>query len=257
MRLLLAILLCIYASVSAQITNVATATIATGSFTMGSTEGLSNEEPTRIIRLDSFLLSKFEVREELWDSVMSDSALSTAADSIPIAGISWTQAAQFCNTLSVLCLLDTCYNTTSWAVDTSSNGWRLPSEAEWEYACRSATVSRWYSGVHERRKDDINAISWNRANANWIPHEVAKKDSSRWGLFDMLGNVSEWTGDWYGTYTTPDTVNPFGPTSGDFRSVRGGSFADGGYSFCRASARQPFKPSVKPGMVGFRIVRRP
>jgi len=257
MRFLLAVLLCICTFAYGQITNTATVTIATGSFTMGSTEGLINEEPVRSVRLDSFLITTMEITEELWDSVMSDSALSEAADSIPIAGISWTEAAQFCNNLSILCLLDTCYNVTSWACDTSKNGWRLPSEAEWEYACRSGTVARWYSGVHEKRRDDINAISWNRANANWELHEVAKKDSSRWGLHDMLGNASEWTGDWYATYATPDTVNPFGPSSGSFRVVRGGSFADGGYSYCRAAARQSYKPTVKPGMVGFRVVRRP
>jgi len=256
MRFLLLILLCTCVA-HAQITNPASTTIDAGTFTMGSDDGLSNESPTRVVRLDSFTISKVEVTEELWDSVMGDSTLSAAADSLPITGVSWEQAAQFCNTLSVLSLLDTCYNISSWACDTSKNGWRLPSEAEWEYACRSATLSRWYSGIRERRRDDVNAISWNRDNANWVVHEVAKKDSSRWGLFDMLGNASEWTGDWYGLYTSPDTVNPFGPSSGDFRVVRGGSFADGGYSFCRAAARQRWKPTVKPGMVGFRIVRRP
>lgn len=257
MRLLLAILLCICSVVHAQITNPASVTVATGTFTMGSDDGLVDESPTRVVRVDSFLITAVEVTEELWDSVMSDSALTAAADSLPIAGVSWEQAAQFCNTLSVLSLLDTCYNTSSWACDTSKNGWRLPSEAEWEYACRSGTYARWYSGIHEKRRNDINAISWNRDNANWKLHTVARKDSSRWGLFDMLGNAAEYVGDWYATYSTPDTVNPFGPSSGSFRVVRGGSFADGGYSYCRASARQRYKPTVSPGMVGFRIVRRP
>ena len=240
----------------AQITDVSKTTIDAGTYTMGSLEE-ANESPTRLVRLDSFYISITEITQELWDSVMSDSTVDVAADSIPVTGISWEQAALFCNALSIACLLDTCYNVSSWACDTSKAGWRLPSEAEWEYAARSGTLGRWYSMEREKRKDDINAISWNRDNARWGLHEVAKKDSSRWGLFDMLGNASEWVGDYYGDYTTPDTVNPFGPTTGDFRVVRGGSYADGGYSFCRAPARQRYVATAKPGMVGFRIVRRP
>ncbi len=226
-------------------------------FTMGSLADAYakiNETPDRNVSVTMFVIMDREVTEGFYDSVMSNTSM--ANDSAKTT-VTWFEAAQFCNTLSIANGLDSCYNTSTWACDTSKNGFRLPFEAEWEVACRSGTFARWYSGVKTRRKDDIEKIAWTIANSQDRIHPGAEKDSSDWGLYDMLGNAEEWCQDWYAAYSSADTLAPMQDNSSSgLRVARGGHILSGGYTLCRSSARHFYKPTEKNGLLGFRIARK-
>ncbi len=213
-----------------------------------------DEGPERNVHVTLFAIGDREVSEWFYDSVMvgspeeNDTAKTT---------VTWFQAAQFCNTLSILNSLDTCYTQAAWACDTSKNGFRLPTEVEWEVACRSGSFARWYIGEHTRRRDDIDRIAWTISNSHGRIHTSAQKDSSDWGLYDMLGNAEEWCQDWYAAYSSADTLAPMQDNSSSgLRVAHGGHILSGGYTLCRSSARHFYKPTEKNGLLGFRIARK-
>ena len=198
-----------------------------------------------------------------------------ANDSGPVEQVDWYSALAFANALSVREGLSACY-TLSGCSD-AGNGWkdgehsgctgatfaglsctgyRLPTESEWEYAARAGTTTATYAGnLTDDECDDrtLPPIAWFCGNAGGSTQAVAQKTPNAWGLYDMLGNVWEWTWDWYGTY--PGTVtDPTGPTSGSFRVLRGGGW-NGNAFFARAAFRYYVDPGNRYYSVGFRLAR--
>ncbi len=172
----------------------------------------------------------------------------------PVECVSWFDAVRFCNALSHQDGLAAAYEI-SGAGETpevrwlgpGKSGWRLPSEAEWEYAARAGTTDARYGAV--------DAIGWHGGNSGGQTQPVGLKRANAWGLYDMLGNVSEWTGDWNGDYSSGAKRNPTGPTSGSGRVYRGCSCYDSARR-CRAAYRyNGDAPSSRNSSHGFRPAR--
>lgn len=193
-----------------------------GSFTMGSDDTLyPDEQPIHDVTLLDFYLAKVTITQKQWTAIMGENPLWSEnygkGNDYPANFISYGQAKQFIERLN----------------EYSGMQFRMPTEAEWEYAAcggkYSQTTSYTYSGSNE-----VNEVAWHRENANGSMHPVAKLKPNELGLYDMSGNVWEWCSDWYGNYPSGSVTNPTGPSTGTKRVVRGGSFTyDAEYSRCK------------------------
>lgn len=237
-----------------------------GQFVMGSpdtdTLALEGEKPAHPVRLSAFQCMKYPVTQRLWVAVMDgerEGWRGTPADDRPVSNASWYDAARFCNQLSQRAGLTPCYRFEGADVRwTSSEGFRLPTEAEWEYACRAGTLAPWNTGEDER---ELEAHAWYAGSALQAPQPVGRKQANAWGLHDMHGNVWEWCWDRYAPYPAPDrdapSQDPHGPEP-DFlgeslRVLRGGSFACGAAAV-RCAARRWGIPARRFRFRGFRCV---
>jgi formylglycine-generating enzyme required for sulfatase activity len=179
------------------------------------------------------------------------------AGHLPATGVSWYDAAEFCNRLSRHHGFRPCYRRfgfwrwSRWACDWRADGYRLPTEAEWEYACRAGSQARYGFGDDPARLPDF---AWYEGNSRGRIRPVGTKRANRWGLFDMHGNVWEWCWDWYGPYGPASRVDPRGPTSGQRRVLRGGA---SGWPpvVLGAARRENAQPEGWAGSFGFRCVR--
>ena len=202
--------------------------IPPGNFKMGCSAGdpdcYSDEKPAHDVKISKgFWLGQTDVTQAAWKRVMNTEPSHFKGDQLPVEQVSWDEAVKYCETI----------------------GGRLPTEAEWEYAARAGSTSARYG--------ELDAIAWYDKNSNGTTHAVGGKQPNQFGLFDMLGNVFQWTGDWYADYAPQATTDPSGPTSGQFRVVRGGSW--GSYSqSARASGRVGVEPSDRYRGMGFRCV---
>jgi len=219
-----------------------------GTFTMGDTFGdsgtTSEEFPLHQVTLSDFYIGKYEVTQAEWQTVMTGNTNSisatpsffpTCGTSCPVEQVNWNEIQIFINRLNTQ----------------SGKNYRLPTEAEWEYAARSGGQSQKYSGG-----SDINAVAWYIVNYTGSTHKVGQKQANGLGLYDMSGNVWEWVSDWYGTYGSAAQTNPTGPISGSYRFFRGGGFVDNAYN-ARTSFRFPYPPdfrSYRRSDLGFRLV---
>jgi formylglycine-generating enzyme required for sulfatase activity len=234
-----------------------------GRFWMGSDARLdpdsyASERPRHRVRLDAFAIARTPVTRGLYREVMGEASSQWADDgrdaALPATHLDWTQALLFCNALSLRAELRPCYRRRlgRWICRWRARGYRLPTEAEWEYACRAATETRWFWG------DDASAadrFAWFRDNSGGVPHPVGAKAPNPWGLFDMLGNVWEWCWDrWRGHYRRAGRNNPHGPLLDRRRVLRGGSFGVGPRRLSSAD-RVRNQPENRFGSVGFRCVR--
>ncbi|MBW7874343.1 MAG: formylglycine-generating enzyme family protein, partial [Ignavibacteria bacterium] len=239
-----------------------------GTFRMGSDEGDSDEKPIHQVTLDSFLIGKYPVTQAQWESVMGNNRSEFKGSKLPVENIRWYDAVEFCNRLSELEGLDPYYiirereatgfwkslmGSTEIVVECSgnSNGYRLPTEAEWEYAARGGNRTRnyKYSG-----SDNTGAVAWYDGNSGDKTHAVGLKQPNEIGIYDMSGNVYEWCWDWKGDYTSPSQTNPKGPSSGEYRVLRGGCW----YSVarnCRVANRGSSMPGFRNSSLGFRLAR--
>jgi len=227
-----------------------------GSFLMGTGdtdhEWFCHSRPVREVRLDSFQLSVYEITQAQYEKVMgSNPSLMKGDDSRPVEQVSWLDAAAFCNKLSELAGLMPCYDIRNRSCIFSRNGFRLPTEAEWEYACRAGTDTKYYTGNSE---SDLELAGWYRANSQGTTHPVGQKKPNAWGLYDMHGNVWEWCNDWLGNYADCRNENPRGPNIGYSRVLRGGGWHYPAVGCCSAY-RQRAKPEYRLSAVGFRIAR--
>jgi len=245
--------------------------VSGGSFQMGSNDSLDNgASPPHTVTLSAFYIGKYEVTQEQYKTVMgsnpsdfsSDPASGEVQEKRPVEQVSWYDAVEFCNKLSVKESLQEVYTisgrtpasgypitSATVTADFSKNGYRLPTEAQWEYACRAGTTTAYNTG------DTISDnTGWYKENSESKTHEVGKKSANAWGLYDMHGNVYEWCWDWYGDYSSGAQTNPMGASSGSWRVVRGGCWNDEAKKL-RSAYRNLISPSDRGSYLGVRVVR--
>ncbi len=225
--------------------------IPSGKFKMGSETGFSNELPVReVVISKSFLMSKFEVSQRLFKAVMKYNPSIEKNISYPVDSINWLTAVTFCNELSKMSGLDTCYKISGSGVvlNQNANGWRLPTEAEWEYAARDTTIGDYGGNGY------LENMGWFNENSGMKVHPSGFKYANLYGLYDMHGNVWEHCWDWYqfDYYIKGSVLDPTGPLEGDRRVMRGGSWSSG-RGYARSSNRNI--PEIPVNNIGIRLVR--
>ena len=208
-----------------------------GCFQMGSNDGDSDEKPVhRVCLSNGYWLGKYEITQRQWKKVMGNNPVKYfKGDNRPVQNVSWDDVQKFARQLS-----------------NQGNGeFVLPTEAQWEYACRSGGKNEKYCGGN-----NVGRVAWYKKNSNNETHPVGQKQGNGLGLFDMSGNVWEWVQDWKGGYPSSSVTDPTGPSSASFRVFRGGGWyyvAD----FARSAYRGRYDPDVRNGYLGARLVRRP
>jgi formylglycine-generating enzyme required for sulfatase activity len=210
-----------------------------GTFRMGDTFGDGNKEekPVHQVTLSDYYIGKYEVTQAQWVAIMgSNPSHFAGCDNCPVERVSWLDVQEFLSKVNEL----------------TGKSYRLPTEAEWEYAARGGQESR---GFRYAGKNNINFVAWYTGNSGNKTNPVGQMEPNELGIYDMSGNVWEWTFDWFGYYTdTPTPVlNPMGPDKGDFRIVRGGSWY-GYIGGSRVACRGSDDPSNKRSYIGFRVV---
>jgi formylglycine-generating enzyme required for sulfatase activity len=198
--------------------------IPAGTFTMGSDSTIALQPHQ--VTLSAFKMQETEVTQEQYLAVMgmNPSWFNTGTEALhrPVDQVSWYDAAKFCNALSLLSGLSAVYDTVTWTADLSKNGYRLPTEAQWEYACRAGSTTEYWWGADT---NGIGARAWSYYNSDATTHPVATRLANAWGLYDMTGNVWEWCNDWGGGSSLVGAeTDPTGPASGTLRVLRGGSW---------------------------------
>lgn len=209
-----------------------------GTFIMGATDEQAEyaekgEFPTHSVTLHDYYLGETEVTQELWEEVMGYNPANTIGASLPIENISWNDCADFIRELN----------------NRTGKTFRLPTEAEWEYAARGGIYSRQcvYSG-----SDNAEEVGWVKSNCDGSTHPVGTRNSNELGIYDMTGNVCEWCQDWMSNYNSTDQVNPVGPNSGTARVGRGGGWCNSSLKN-RVSTRFAGKTTYRDYNLGFRI----
>jgi len=234
--------------------------VSGGSFRMGCTEEQGaecerRETPAHEVTLNDFYIGKYEVTQELWQSVMSGNPSEIKGAALPVTNVTWFDAVYFCNKLSELSGLQPAYKIKGESVscDFTTNGFRLPTEAGWEFAARGGKNSKnlKYSG-----SNNISSVAWYSGNSGQKTHPVGEKQPNELGLYDMSGNVWEWCWDWFELeyYSSSGKLNPLGPTAGENRVARGGSWYHDP-KICRVSYRNRSGSQDDHPDVGFRLVR--
>ncbi len=232
--------------------------IRAGDFQMGSNHGQTDEKPVHKVHVDAFLMDRYPVtQQQFHDLEIADGSHFKGMDR-PVETVSWADAAAFCNARSKKEGLKPCYDD-SGKCDFSANGYRLPTEAEWEYACRADTSTDYFFGADQRELADY---AWFGDNANKQTHPVGRKKPNPWGLYDMYGNVAQWCNDFYGKdyYKDSPPSNPHGPNDGDRYVLRGGAWnskATELSSSRRAGESPGFEDACfSRDAIGFRCVRK-
>jgi formylglycine-generating enzyme required for sulfatase activity len=214
--------------------------VPAGEFMMGCSPGdaqcRSNEKPAHRVRIErSFRIQKYEVTQDQWRDVMGNNPSEIEGGDLPVQNVSWQNIERYLEKLN-----------------NRGDGfrYRLPTEAEWEYAARA--------GKTEPYPGPIEAIAWYNENAGQVPHPVGAKQANDWGIYDMNGNVWEWVSDWFDAnyYAVSPASNPAGPSSGSQHVVRGGAFSDNA-AFARVSNRFGVSPAFGNDDLGFRLVQEP
>jgi formylglycine-generating enzyme required for sulfatase activity len=220
-----------------------------GTFQMGSIEGTDpdrykDEVPHRVTLNRGFWLLDHEVTQREYEWVMGNNPSRFTGDAArPVEQVSWYDAVAFCKKLTDL---DRSLKKIGW-----DQAYRLPTEAEWEYAARAGSTGARYTVDGLGPADSLNEIAWWDGNSDSKTHAVRGKKPNAWGLYDMLGNVWEWCSDWYGDYPSGDVTDPKGPSSGTFRVGRGGSLSSDARR-ARSANRERFIPGGRGGHLGFR-----
>ncbi|MFC1608327.1 formylglycine-generating enzyme family protein, partial [Candidatus Latescibacterota bacterium] len=243
--------------------------IPAGSFVMGADDGLENERPAHTVTLDAFLMSSTEVTIHQWNAFMASGTIDgknyeiaypdtmqsfiKLDDSRPAYGIFWEIAVMFCNRLSDLQGLERCYDFTSMEFDLTKNGYRLPTEAEWEYACRAGTDTEYNTGDTVA---DLDRAGWYKDNSDEHEWPVGMKEPNAWGLYDMHGNMKEFCCENYNndySGTSPESNPNYTIETRESYVTRGGGFRSLSEK-CNTRSRGKTEYYLT---AGFRIVRRP
>jgi formylglycine-generating enzyme required for sulfatase activity len=247
---------------------------------MGSNNGHDNEKPVHSVTVDDFYIGKYEVTQKERQEVMGNNPSNFKGDNRPVEEVSWYNAVEFCNKKSEMEGFEKCYSGSGDNIkcDFTKNGYRLPTEAEWEYAARGGIESD-NANYRYAGSNNLAEVAWYEDNSGDKTHPVGKKQPNELGLYDMSGNVWEWCWDWYGNYSssshtnntglllkilaTPywygnysssSHTNPRGASSGSYRVARGGSW--GGHAGdCRVADRGSGAPDRSSSHIGFRLAR--
>ena len=204
--------------------------VAGGTFTMGATSEQQNpfddEKPTHTVTLSDYYISETEVTQELWAAVMgSNPSRFTGNMQRPVEQVSWEDCQTFIQKLNRL----------------TGENFRLPTEAEWEFAARGGRNSR---GYQYSGSSNLGDVAWYRDNSSSTTHPVKTKSPNELGIYDMSGNVWEWCQDWFGNYSSSSQTNPTGPSTGSYRIIRGG---------CRSAKRFGNPPGYRYSNLGLRL----
>ncbi len=208
-----------------------------GTFTMGSPTSEAfkfGDETQHLVTLSDFYIGKYEVTQKQWKEIMgSNPSAFSGCDNCPVEQVSWNDVQEFIKKLN----------------QKTGKNYRLPTEAEWEFAARGGNQSKGtiYSG-----SNNIDEVAWDNNNSGNKSHPVGMKKANELGLYDMSGNVWEWCNDWYEEYPSGSQTNPKGPSSGTLRVLRGGSW-DYRTQFCRSARRNNFNPDKHVNYFGFRM----
>jgi formylglycine-generating enzyme required for sulfatase activity len=231
--------------------------IAAGRFVMGD-KGEADAAPHEV-SVSAFMMDKYLVTQELYQRLMAGNPSRWKGPKNPVEQVRWSDAVKFCNQRSQAEGLQPCYNLTNWTCNFDATGYRLPTEAEWEYACRAGTTTAYYFGDSASQLGDY---AWFDKNSGGHPQPVGQKRPNAWGLYDLSGNVWEWCNDFYlvDYYQKSPKEDPRGPETGETKVVRGGAwrFSD---QTCRAGYRYNENPGYADvcfgyDIYGFRCVRK-
>ena len=240
-----------------------------GSFTMGDTwgGGDSDEKPTHKVTFTyDFYIGKYETTFDEYDAFCSATGRSKPDDKgwgrgqRPVINVSWWDAIAYCNWLSEKEKLPKAYDNNGNLLDKDGKvttdpskvvGYRLPTEAEWEYAARGGNKSK---GYKYSGSDNVGDVAWYSENSGKKTQEVGKKAPNELGIYDMSGNVWEWCSDWYGSYSSSAQTNPYNSTAGSYRVIRGGSWYSN-VTYVRVANRDDYSPTSAKYSLGFRIAR--
>ena len=210
-----------------------------GTFQMGSNDGEADEKPVHSVTLSDFSIGRHEVTQKQWREIMgSNPSYFKNCDDCPVEQISWDDIQEFLQKLNA---------------KFPGKNYRLPSEAEWEYAARGGAQGK---GFEYAGSNDVAEVAWYEANSGGKTHPVGGKKANELGIYDMSGNVFEWCTDWFGDYTAAPQTNPKGPSSGSYRVLRGGSWARDSRD-CRVSGRLSYSPDLRDDFIGFRLASSP
>ena len=213
--------------------------VEAGTFTMGATAEMKDpyddEKPIhRVTLTNDYYIGKYEVTQALWKAVMGNNPSYFKGDNLPVEQVSWNDCQEFISKLNRI----------------TGKTFRLPTEAEWEYAARGGNKSRGYQYSGSNNTLDV---AWFRDNSGSNTHAVGTKQPNELGIYDMSGNVEEWCQDWYGAYSSSSQVNPTGANSGPYRVFRGGGWFYVAWS-CRSSFRYIYEPDDRDTTLGLRLV---
>ncbi|MDR3187886.1 MAG: formylglycine-generating enzyme family protein [Prevotellaceae bacterium] len=235
-----------------------------GTFQMGCTPEQevihcgNDEKPVHSVTVSSFRIGKYEITQAQWVAVMNGNPSGNKTDDQqPVESISWYEAVAFCNALSDKMMLTPAYaiSGTTVTLNSSYTGYRLPTEAEWEYAARGCKVGNCenfaYSG-----SNNASEVAWYADNSGGKSHPVGQKKPNGLGIYDMSGNVWEWAYDWQAAYQSNAQTNPTGPVSGGSnRVLRGQSFSHAATDAIRVAARNSWpSPNGHSNLIGLRVV---
>ena len=209
-----------------------------GTFRMGATseqgsDAYSDEKPVHSVTLSGYYIGKTEVTQALWKVVMGSNPSSCKGDNLPVEQVSWNDCQKFIRKLNSL----------------TGQNFRLPTEAEWEFACRGGNNSR---GYKYSGSNYIDNVAWYDGNSGDKTHPVGTKAPNELGIYDMTGNVWEWCADWYGDYSSGAQTNPKGPYDGSDRVDRGGGWLSDAL-YCRSSTRYYLSPGHRDYSLGLRL----
>jgi len=242
-----------------------------GTFSMGSNEGSDDEKPVHTVTVSSFYISKNELTVAEFKKFIDATGYTTPAETEGWSyiyseskrekrnGVNWrcgTDGSKLMDFEMNKPVIYVCYNDAvkycQWKSYVTGKNFRLPTEAEWEYAARGGNKS---NGYKFSGSDNIDAISWYKDNSGSTTHPVGQKGANELGLYDMSGNVWEWCSDWYGYdyYSQSPSDNPKGPINGTSRVIRGGSWYYDAQD-CRISYRDYYSPDYRVNIIGFRVV---
>ncbi len=213
--------------------------VSGGTFMMGTTSeqgsnAFYDEKPAHSVTLSSFYLCKYEVTQALWRAVMGNNPSNFKGNNLPVEKVSWDDCQTFITRLNNL----------------TGKNFRLPTEAEWEYAARGGNRSR---GYKYSGSNVLSDVAWYDDNSGGKTHPVGSKSPNELGLYDMSGNVFEWCSDWYGTYSSSSQTNPAGSSGGSRRVNRGGSWFISVTLICRSSYRGNNTPDSRSNGLGLRL----